>query len=95
MGRKHKDWEVDRGSFVKVEKLGSGEFGEVWQGVLNGVEVAIKEFKGKMDNISSLRLANATLRPVPFHVPEVRPEAFLCGSPASFPSKEARYPERD
>ncbi|KAG7465874.1 hypothetical protein MATL_G00158450 [Megalops atlanticus] len=39
-------WEVKRSSLQKVERLGSGEFGEVWQGLWNGTtEVAIKEFK--------------------------------------------------
>ncbi|XP_048830985.1 tyrosine-protein kinase SRK2 [Brienomyrus brachyistius] len=58
VGRKDKDWEVDRGSFVKVEKMGSGEFGEVWQGVWNSrVEVAIKEFKAKSpDNLNEIEI---------------------------------------
>ncbi|TSO25136.1 Tyrosine-protein kinase Src42A [Bagarius yarrelli] len=39
-------WEIDRSSLTKVKKLGSGEFGEVWQGVWNNmIDVAIKEFR--------------------------------------------------
>ncbi|XP_072545381.1 tyrosine-protein kinase Src42A isoform X2 [Salminus brasiliensis] len=40
------EWEVDRSSLAKVEKLGSGEFAEVWHGVWNNnIDVAIKEFR--------------------------------------------------
>ncbi|XP_066524443.1 tyrosine-protein kinase Src42A isoform X2 [Hoplias malabaricus] len=39
-------WEVDRSLLTKVEKLGSGEFAEVWHGVWNNmIDVAIKEFR--------------------------------------------------
>ncbi|XP_030642956.1 tyrosine-protein kinase SRK3 [Chanos chanos] len=40
------EWEVERSSLRKVEKLGSGEFAEVWHGIWNDTtDVAIKEFK--------------------------------------------------
>uniref|UniRef100_A0A3B4CQX5 Tyrosine-protein kinase n=1 Tax=Pygocentrus nattereri TaxID=42514 RepID=A0A3B4CQX5_PYGNA len=45
------EWEVDRSSLTRVEKLGSGEFAEVWHGVWNNkIDVAIKEFRGKQMN---------------------------------------------
>lgn len=48
----HKDkWEIDRASLKLKEKLGAGQFGEVWEGVWNNLTpVAIKSLKeGSMD----------------------------------------------
>ncbi|KPP67974.1 tyrosine-protein kinase Src42A-like [Scleropages formosus] len=49
---KGKEWEIERSSLEKVEKLDSGEFGEVWKGIWkNKTEVAIKEFPVRNKNI--------------------------------------------
>lgn len=44
-------WEIDRNSLKFVRKLGSGQFGEVWEGLWNNTTpVAIKTLKmGKLD----------------------------------------------
>ncbi|XP_018009785.1 tyrosine-protein kinase SRK3 isoform X2 [Hyalella azteca] len=43
------EWEIDRRTLVCDEKLGAGNFGEVWHGVWNGTrEVAIKTLKPGM-----------------------------------------------
>ena len=44
-------WEIDRKSIHLVEKLGAGQFAEVWMGIWNGTtEVAVKTFRpGTMD----------------------------------------------
>ncbi|XDV42726.1 hypothetical protein PO909_011343 [Leuciscus waleckii] len=39
-------WEVERSSLIRIKKLGSGAFADVWQGLWNKTtDVAIKEFK--------------------------------------------------
>jgi len=35
-------WEVERSSVEFVKKLGAGQFGELWEGTLNGAPVAVK-----------------------------------------------------
>ncbi|XP_076835161.1 tyrosine-protein kinase Src42A [Brachyhypopomus gauderio] len=45
-------WEVDKNLLTKVEKLGSGEFAEVWRGLwANKIDVAIKEFRAVSPDI--------------------------------------------
>lgn len=42
-------WEIDRNSLVFVKKLGSGQFGEVWEGLWNNTTpVAIKTLRPGM-----------------------------------------------
>ena len=42
----NKSWEIDRKSIHLVQKLGAGQFAEVWMGVWNGTtEVAVKTLK--------------------------------------------------
>ncbi|NXI17170.1 FRK kinase, partial [Irena cyanogastra] len=59
-------WEIDRRSLKLVKKLGSGQFGEVWEGLWNNTTpVAIKTLKpGSMDPKDFLREAQTmkTLR---------------------------------
>nr|XP_009491678.1 PREDICTED: tyrosine-protein kinase FRK [Pelecanus crispus] len=52
-------WEIDRQSLKLVKKLGSGQFGEVWEGLWNNTTpVAIKTLKpGSMDPKDFLREA--------------------------------------
>ncbi|EOA97273.1 Tyrosine-protein kinase FRK, partial [Anas platyrhynchos] len=52
-------WEIDRNSLVFVKKLGSGQFGEVWEGLWNNTTpVAIKTLRpGSMDPEDFLREA--------------------------------------
>ncbi|XP_054135016.1 tyrosine-protein kinase FRK [Melozone crissalis] len=52
-------WEIDRRSLKLVKKLGSGQFGEVWEGLWNNTTpVAIKTLKpGSMDPKDFLREA--------------------------------------
>lgn len=52
-------WEIDRRSLKLVKKLGSGQFGEVWEGLWNNTTpVAIKTLKpGSMDSKDFLREA--------------------------------------
>ncbi|NWZ24602.1 FRK kinase, partial [Asarcornis scutulata] len=52
-------WEIDRNSLVFVKKLGSGQFGEVWEGLWNNTTpVAIKTLRpGSMDPKDFLREA--------------------------------------
>ncbi|NXI32553.1 FRK kinase, partial [Sterrhoptilus dennistouni] len=52
-------WEIDRRSLKMVKKLGSGQFGEVWEGLWNNTTpVAIKTLKpGSMDPKDFLREA--------------------------------------
>uniref|UniRef100_A0A8B9T9K8 Tyrosine-protein kinase n=1 Tax=Anas platyrhynchos TaxID=8839 RepID=A0A8B9T9K8_ANAPL len=52
-------WEIDRNSLVFVKKLGSGQFGEVWEGLWNNtIPVAIKTLRpGSMDPEDFLREA--------------------------------------
>ncbi|TNN11703.1 Tyrosine-protein kinase Fyn isoform 1 [Schistosoma japonicum] len=39
-------WEISKSSIVLIEKLGAGQFGEVWKGIWNGTtEVAVKTLK--------------------------------------------------
>ncbi|KFP71833.1 Tyrosine-protein kinase FRK, partial [Acanthisitta chloris] len=54
------EWEIDRKSLKLVKKLGSGQFGEVWEGVWNNTtSVAIKTLKpGSMDPKDFLREAH-------------------------------------
>ncbi|XP_051880894.1 tyrosine-protein kinase Src42A-like [Pristis pectinata] len=41
------EWEIQHASLQKKQLIGSGQFGEVWEGIWNGTtEVAIKELKG-------------------------------------------------
>ncbi|XP_031630740.1 probable serine/threonine-protein kinase DDB_G0282963 isoform X1 [Contarinia nasturtii] len=49
--RTRDQWEIDRGSLKFVRKLGSGQFGDVWEGLWNNTTpVAIKTLKsGTMD----------------------------------------------
>ncbi|XP_019623821.1 PREDICTED: tyrosine-protein kinase Src42A-like isoform X1 [Branchiostoma belcheri] len=53
-------WEIPRSSLQKVRKLGSGQFGEVWEGLWNSTTpVAIKMLKtGTMDPGEFLQEAN-------------------------------------
>ncbi len=40
------EWEIPRTQITLIEKLGGGQFGEVWQGRWNGTtDVAIKTLK--------------------------------------------------
>lgn len=42
-------WEIDRSSLKFVRKLGSGQFGDVWEGLWNNTTpVAIKTLKSGM-----------------------------------------------
>lgn len=44
--RTRDQWEIDRGSLKFVRKLGSGQFGDVWEGLWNNTTpVAIKTLK--------------------------------------------------
>ncbi|OXB66362.1 hypothetical protein ASZ78_011896, partial [Callipepla squamata] len=54
------EWEVPRESLKLVEKLGAGQFGEVWMGFYNGhTKVAIKNLKqGSMSPSAFLAEAN-------------------------------------
>ncbi|KAJ8398058.1 hypothetical protein AAFF_G00431350 [Aldrovandia affinis] len=54
----YEQWEVQRSSLRRVERLGSGEFGEVWSGVWNSnMEVAIKEFRAMdSDVLNEIRI---------------------------------------
>ncbi|XP_071623950.1 tyrosine-protein kinase Lck [Heliangelus exortis] len=54
------EWEVPRESLKLVEKLGAGQFGEVWMGFYNGhTKVAIKSLKqGSMSPSAFLEEAN-------------------------------------
>lgn len=36
-------WEIDMASLIKVKILGRGHFGEVYQAVYGGMDVAVKE----------------------------------------------------
>lgn len=49
--RTRDQWEIDRNSLRFVKKLGSGQFGDVWEGLWNNTTpVAIKTLKsGTMD----------------------------------------------
>ena len=49
--RTRDQWEIDRTSLKFVRKLGSGQFGEVWEGLWNNTTpVAIKTLKsGKLE----------------------------------------------
>ncbi|MBN3309157.1 tyrosine-protein kinase Src42A [Amia ocellicauda] len=48
------NWEIERHSLKKVKPLGSGDFGEVWEGVWNNmIEVAIKELRVVKSDILS------------------------------------------
>lgn len=52
-------WEIDRNSIQLLQKLGSGQFGEVWEGLWNNTTpVAVKTLKpGSMDPNDFLREA--------------------------------------
>lgn len=52
--RTRDQWEIDRSSLKFVRKLGSGQFGDVWEGLWNNTTpVAIKTLKsGKLRNFS-------------------------------------------
>ncbi|XP_016159159.1 PREDICTED: tyrosine-protein kinase Lck [Ficedula albicollis] len=54
------EWEVPRESLKLVEKLGAGQFGEVWMGLYNGhTKVAVKSLKaGSMSPSAFLAEAN-------------------------------------
>ncbi|XP_062996276.1 tyrosine-protein kinase Lck isoform X2 [Elgaria multicarinata webbii] len=54
------EWEVPRESLKLVEKLGAGQFGEVWMGYYNGhTKVAVKSLKqGSMSSEAFLAEAN-------------------------------------
>uniref|UniRef100_A0A8D2KXU3 Tyrosine-protein kinase n=1 Tax=Varanus komodoensis TaxID=61221 RepID=A0A8D2KXU3_VARKO len=56
----HDEWEVPRETLKLVEKLGAGQFGEVWMGYYNGhTKVAIKSLKqGSMSPEAFLAEAN-------------------------------------
>lgn len=46
-------WEIDRNSLKLLKKLGSGQFGEVWEGLWNNTTpVAIKTLKPGMSHIT-------------------------------------------
>lgn len=47
--RTRDQWEIDRSSLKFVRKLGSGQFGDVWEGLWNNTTpVAIKTLKSGM-----------------------------------------------
>ncbi|NWS82207.1 LCK kinase, partial [Toxostoma redivivum] len=56
------EWEVPRESLKLVEKLGAGQFGEVWMGLYNGhTKVAVKSLKAGSIMSPSAFLAEANL----------------------------------
>lgn len=55
--RTRDQWEIDRSSLKFVRKLGSGQFGDVWEGLWNNTTpVAIKTLKSGKFNISYVYL---------------------------------------
>lgn len=60
--RTRDQWEIDRSSLRFVRKLGSGQFGDVWEGLWNNTTpVAIKTLKsGKFWLLSLFRLVHST-----------------------------------
>ncbi|CAH8531005.1 unnamed protein product [Schistosoma turkestanicum] len=61
-------WEISKSSIVLIEKLGAGQFGEVWKGTWNGTtEVAVKTLKhgtmSKEDFLKEARIMRAAQHP--------------------------------
>lgn len=53
-------WEIDRSSLQLLKRLGSGQFGEVWEGLWNNTTpVAVKTLKpGMLKNLPQCFLYN-------------------------------------
>jgi c-src tyrosine kinase len=52
-------WEIPRRAIVRVKPIGSGQFGEVFEGTYAGKQVAIKTLKDVDDESRKLFLAEA------------------------------------
>uniref|UniRef100_UPI00398EE713 tyrosine-protein kinase Src42A-like n=1 Tax=Pristiophorus japonicus TaxID=55135 RepID=UPI00398EE713 len=56
------EWEIQHSSLQKVKLIGSGQCGEVWEGIWNGTtEVAIKELKGVGSQLKNELLKEAEI----------------------------------
>ena len=60
-------WEIPRKAVVRVKQIGSGQFGEVFEGTYSGMQVAIKTLKDVDDENTKSFLAEAGVMTCAYH----------------------------